>query len=494
MCQNCHFLGASLRLSIPAALALAALMAGPAPGSVTLVGHYRLDDTGTTILDSGPYALDGTRAVGNASTGNPGVTHVEGTAAAGFADSANHTIDLGTPSQLDFVPQVDEFSASTWIRFSSTTLAGTIFSKAASGSRQYQFGVTGGDLFAQIGGVVSTPDTNLSPNQVYHVAMSVTTSGLTLYLDGNSVGTYSIGSTTNPGQTVYIGARTTGADFRMYPGWIDDLQIYSGALDPGQVKVLAYTPGTVADGGAVYREIFPNDDGSDASLASEGWNAHYGSTATPTTGPIIQHNNAPTAYDADRVPVNSDPHDTGVTAGYLNNHGGPTTTDGYLYWTEELASVLPAAVYLDPDRVDLISFDARQNSASYVTRVALQIDDQWFVSADFDNPAGTSAFTHSAGSGTWQTNVLDMDTAEWAALTFDPDSTLSIGTTEVWLPGGRITAFGIYQDTHVSTTNARFDNFTILGTLSVPEPGSLALLGLGVLGLLPVVRRRRRRN
>jgi len=173
-----------------------------------------------------------------------------------------------------------------------------------------------------------------------------------------------------------------------------------------------------------------------------------------------------------------------VTAGYLNNYGGPTTTDGYLYWTEELASLLAADVTLDPDAVDLISFDTGQSSAAYVSRVALRIDDQWFVSADFDNPAGTSAFTHSGGSGTWQTNVLNFGAAEWAALAFEPGTTLLMGTTEVSLPAGRITAFGIYQDAFTHYVNARFDNFTILGTLKVPEPGSLVLLGLGGLGLL----------
>lgn len=156
--------------------------------------------------------------------------------------------------------------------------------------------------------------------------------------------------------------------------------------------------------------------------------------------------------------------------------------------------MLPPAVYLDPARVDLISFDTRHSLSSYVSRVALRIGDEWFVSADFDNPAGAIAFTHAAGTNTWQTNVLEFDTAEWTALEFVPGSTLSMGTTKVVLPGGAITAFGIYLDAFTQTSNARFDNFTVLGALSVPEPGALALLGLGAVGTVPLVLRRRREH
>lgn len=283
MCGFQRLVRVGLRSLMPAALVCAALAAAPARASVVLVAYYRLDDTGTAIQDSGPNALHGTRAVGNASTGNPGVTHVEGTAAAGFASSANHTVNLGAPGQLHFVPQTDEFSASAWIRFSST---------------------------------------NLNANQVYHVAMSVTASGVALFVDGNRVATGAPGTAATPGQTVYIGARTDGAGFLMQSGWIDDLQVYRGALDPGQVKVLSYTPGLAADAGAVYREIFPNDNGPDVPSASEGWVVHYGSSAASTAAPLVQ-GGYPTAYDADRAPVRSNPGDTGAVQGYLNNYGGP---------------------------------------------------------------------------------------------------------------------------------------------------------------------------
>ena len=490
--------GARRCLGAAAAFALVGCLLAGSAYAVPLVAHYRLDDTGTAILDSSPNGLDGTRAVGNASTGNPGVTHVEGTAAAGF-NSSNHTINLGSPAALDFAPTVDEFSISAWVRVATGDQGqGTIISKAASSgsTRQYQFLLAGGsgDPVGRVGAIIGGTDLystgHVNDNQPHHVAISVTTSGATLYIDGEKDGSGAIGSSTNPGQTVYIGARTDTGGFRMQNGWIDDLQVYSGALDPGQVKTLAHTPGLAADAGAVYREIFPRDSLPAQSVPAEGWKAHYGSNAASSTSPVIQ--DFDTAYNADRAPVNSAPGDTGVTMGYLNNYGGATTTEGYVYWTEEF-TIAATSLLLMPDHLDLITFDTRHNSTGYSNRVVLRLDvdgtpddtsdDEWIAST------GDGVFTHSAGSGAWETHVLDIALAEWLELTFDPADTLELGTQAASLPNASITAFGIYQDVFTNHQNARYDNFTIIGQGVIPEPATLSLLGLGALALL---RRRRR--
>ena len=493
MCEPSRLLGFRVRAAVPAALVLGLLMTVAARGA-TIVGHWKFDGDFSDSIGSNDAA---------APTPGTGTNDVfVGTAngiSGGAADFDGDQDAVTLPNAATSLITDNTYSLSFWEWSPAGSNVGYFAASGHTGGWEAFFfrrttapGYDGGH--GPDSGRVIVGAGTVSREEWHQVVLTVDSSEVArLYVDGVRRGNDEAAPNqvfSNLGSSLWLGNRLDFA--RDFDGLIDDVQIYDAPLDPGQIKVMSYAPGVAADGGAAYREIFPNDTGPGATLASEGWKTHYGSGATATAGPVIQQNNAPTAYGADRAPVNSDPQDTGATAGYLNNYGGPTTSDGYLYWTEELASVLAPAVFLEPDGVDLISFDSRMNSASYVSRVALKIDDAWFVSADFDNPTGTSAFTHTAGSGAWQTNVLDFDTAEWTTLTFDPGNTLLKGTTEFSLPDGRITAFGIYQDTHVSTTNARFDNFTIVGTLSVPEPATLALLGLGVLGLLPAARRRRR--
>lgn len=491
MCSIDDRLKRGIATAISAAFMLVVLTTVTAQGAA-IVGHWKFDGDLTDSVGTN----DATVPTPGSGTNNAFAGTANGISGGAAAfDGVQDALTL--PNAKTQLITDDTYSLSFWERSPAGTNTGYFVGAGHTGGYEalfmrrtatsYDGGHDPSRFIAGIGAV--------SRQQWHHVAITLDSFAVArLYIDGVHKGTNNAAAEIydDLGSSVWLGNRP---DFqRDFDGLIDDVQIYDAPLDAAQIQVMAYTPGVAADGGAVYREIFPSDGtSSDVSMATEGWKAHYGSSATSTTGPVVQHANAATAYGVDRPPVNSDPQHTGATAGYLNNYGGPTTSDGYLYWTEELPGLLLPSVSLDPDGVDLITFDTRMNSTSYVSRVALQIEDEWFVSADFDNPAGTSAFTHTVGGSAWQTNVLDFDTAEWAALTFDPGNTLLMGTTEVFLPNdGRITAFGIFQDTHTRTQNARFDNFTILGTV-VPEPGSATvLLVLCMFGLLPAIGRRRR--
>jgi len=274
-----------------------------------------------------------------------------------------------------------------------------------------------------------------------------------------------------------------------FSGAIDEVAVYDGTLAHSAIAAhldaLLSTPNSTL----VYRETFPNDAATAARpFPAEGWDAHYSSAALHTANGLVEEWN--TAFDADLPPVNCRPTDTSVTQGYLNNHSGPTA-DHFLYWTEEFTTP-----DLLSNRIDTIGFDTRFNSSTYRASVALRVDvagtpddisdDAWFASADFGS--GTGEFAHTAG-GNWQTHLLDFADAEWVQLSFTPGSVLALGTTQVDLPAGaQITAFGIYQNTQIAKTNARYDNFEITVT---PEPTTLSLLAIGGFGML--VRRRKSR-
>lgn len=355
--------------------------------------------------------------------------------------------------------------------------AGVVTSRAADNQRGYYVWLTTGGAFETRvgGGDARTILSNVSTGHWYYIVNTYDFDGAQ-----TTVNSYCADLTAGtPLQHVIMDAVDTGGygesavlgigvllnlnDELQYfaPCAIDEVALYAAAHDFDKInsrfEALRRPLPTVA-----YREIFPNDNHLERSFPCEGWQSHYGLSATHTDA--IKIPAFDTAFNEDILAVASFPSDTGAIYGYLNNHGGPTDIN-YLYWTGELAG------HVDAGDLKLVTFDARFSSDSTV-RVALRVDvgetpedtgdDMWFVSADFMQAAGTGALAIPSSIGNWHWHWLDVRGTEWARLDFVPGTVLALGNQPVALPAsGRVTACGLFQDTHTFKSNARYDNFTL---------------------------------
>ena len=229
-----------------------------------------------------------------------------------------------------------------------------------------------------------------------------------------------------------------------------------------------------------YRELFPSDNAtSSPNFPEEGWNVNRGANAINETAPVLQDYN--TAFDEDLLAVASDPSDTGVTMGYLNNYTGVTDYN-YLYWTEEMVDNR-----LDVSWLTLVMIDFRLKS-SHTVHLVMRVDtngtpsdisnDAWFVSDDFDNDSGLSAIGVAGSvSAVWHRHEFDFVGLEWTTLDFTPGSTLEVGTSEVSLPvSGAVTGFGLLDDAFNYQSQFRVDNFTIYAHRVLPPKGTVIIV------------------
>ncbi len=242
------------------------------------------------------------------------------------------------------------------------------------------------------------------------------------------------------------------------------------------------------NGTPIYRETFGNASGSDQGLSYADWVGYYGSSATqlPDTGPLRGDITALAGASTTLGPINSDPDsnepDNGVGA----------TGFGRLLWPSG-GGVSPALVYTDEFTVnrslfaiDTIRWDQAVDGGTDSFRAAVEIDDNWYVSDE--------AFTgpNNGSSGTFGANAtemsLDFELATWRSLDFTPDAALGSPGGFVTLPGGDITAFGLYGSYNRTMW---FDTFTIEAAI-IPEPSQFALALVGFITLIGLRPRRRR--
>jgi hypothetical protein len=253
---------------------------------------------------------------------------------------------------------------------------------------------------------------------------------------------------------------------------------------------------STAQADVLYREIFPTPGADNMVLNTAGWHLNYGATGTAFDGSVTNDggffactaagNGNPTNLAA----VNSSPANTEVAQGYgyVQNPGvgGVGTDCNAIFWTEEVAAANVARAGLG----QISWYQANNNIAvSQTQRLSLKIGGNWYAT---DHAYVGDTTTGIAGAT--KETVSDFSSADWLALTFTSGTELTLGTGLVSLPNGLLQAAGLYAD-HTFYASAgyggpmRTDNFEIQ---NIPEPGTVALLITGSLGLLAYAWRRRK--
>lgn len=227
-----------------------------------------------------------------------------------------------------------------------------------------------------------------------------------------------------------------------------------------------------------YREGFgvSTSAPADQPLDTVGWYAHYGAGATNDSTSssflkISRNVGKPTGLD-------------NINAGVADH-----TSRGYGYklGTQALGIAWTDEHSIRVGEISSFKFHSRNSKGEDEYRVAIRIgEEDWFASATTFHSGGgtTSDFSDNAIQ---HMLLFSTDADAWYDLTFIPGVSLELGDVLTDpLPGGNVTAFGLYMD-GPSATTMRFDTFEVW---VVPEPASwLLLLSALACGLL--VRRRR---
>lgn len=231
---------------------------------------------------------------------------------------------------------------------------------------------------------------------------------------------------------------------------------------------------TCAD--VAYREIFPNSGTGSLFLPSEGWNGYSTPSGTPlAVAQIVNTTGAPTDLPA----VNSAPGDTSQTAlGWVYySHTGGGWSNSFVFTTESglTAQNIPVS------DITTVTWYAANTYATVTTRPAVKIGSDWYVnSTSFTTPA-------CGGIGSAVLESFTLSTGTWQQLNFTPGSTLGLSGADVPLPSGTLAGLGFYGS--INSGSVRMDTVAVN---IIPEPGALALLGIGLLGLMAYAWRRRR--
>lgn len=230
--------------------------------------------------------------------------------------------------------------------------------------------------------------------------------------------------------------------------------------------------GASADAAILYQETFDNTVNRTPLTAISGWGwAVSDGLGSDSSGR--------------QFGMMSDSNGVGGTPGFAYNFSG-VGTRANLAWYE-------GSSFSQSDITEISAFIGHGNSSNE-TRFAIRVDTvdgpEWFVTTAFGtNNVGSAA---NFASGATEFSVpFTTDGSAWRALDFDGLVGAASDGFDVFngaqtglagsLPAGDITAVGVYS--YNAGSSSRFDNFTV-----IPEPASLALLGLG--GLVMLARRR----
>ncbi len=348
--------------------------------------------------------------------------------------------------------------------------------------------------------------TGLNPDRMYSVALyghrNTTQDGLDRFtlsgvdsatnlssgtISGLSTEFHTRQNTVPPGDSAYFTDIVPGADGTMVltaSGVSGSNIVYINGLRLEDLSPAA----APLNGTPIYRETFGNASGTDQGLSYAGWVGYYGSSATllPDTGQPRGDIAALAGASTTLGPINSDPNNNEP------DNGVGATGFGRLLWPSG-GGVSPALVYTDEFTVnrslfeiDTIRWDQATNGGTDSFRVAVEIDGNWYVSDElFTGP-------NNGSSGTFGANAmemsLDFELAAWRSLDFTPNVALGTPGGFVTLPGGDITAFGLYGSYNRTMW---FDTFTIEAAI-IPEPSQFILLLVGFAALIGLRPKRRR--
>jgi len=160
-------------------------------------------------------------------------------------DGTGDYINLGQPANLNFIPNQDEFTISTWVKLTYNTWSSIIGKETNTFStRQYSIYAHdlggSGELRAAVGGVPLDSNVIITDDIWHHVVLvNYNDAGILrarFYVDGIQAGSpITSGSATNT-RNVFIGAadRTTTEYFSK--GKIDEVRIYNRALSSDEIK------------------------------------------------------------------------------------------------------------------------------------------------------------------------------------------------------------------------------------------------------------------
>ena len=227
-------------------------------GQEALLARWQLDEIspGGETTDSGPGGIDGILRGETAGTTVPG--------------RVGNALDMGDQGYLDLSQHVDtlsglgSFTLTAWIRDPGDNVSILFSFSDGSASNRIQFNLNRRFLVylwqdqSSHWDSVAGPVDGWKPGQWYHVAVSVSPSGVRLYRDGDLLATGSKGVQigtpilTPPAlekpKEVFLGhVREGTAQTMVEPQWfggvMDDVQLYAGALDHAAIRYLCEKPG-----------------------------------------------------------------------------------------------------------------------------------------------------------------------------------------------------------------------------------------------------------
>ena len=163
-------------------------------------------------------------------------------------DGTDDYISIGQPPVLNFTPDSDSFTLSTWIKTTSTAnghIIGIVDGSNVT-SAQYWIAVDGSSdkVIGVVGGHAdfSRSDSTINDDEWHHVVLVSNGTTHTLYIDGAAQSnTGTCGSTTKAGIDLLIGARRDGNNTDTayhFDGYIDEVTIWKTDLSATEVAEL----------------------------------------------------------------------------------------------------------------------------------------------------------------------------------------------------------------------------------------------------------------
>lgn len=295
-----------------------------------------------------------------------------------------------------------------------------------------------------------------------------------------------------------------------------------GTNGAGQTPYFGYDWDSQAIVGGNLTSIGSNTGTNNGAISFGGANGNHNGSQGPhittpsTIGTPSQTASAgPIYYTAAQAANRNATNDAvGIKYGVGYNNFNDTTV---LDYTKEYA------VYTSGDALNTtnhpgltFSWFEGNNDANGGYSLAVEVGNQWYVTSTTyknqsvaANGSGTSGFVN----GAYENNVAYTSSVLWNKLNFNGDYTFEANTqgagdgnpgtatTDTLSTNGlsrdtvdgtftldttqNIQAFGLFSDSNTSSSNRRFDSFTITDSLTAaPEPTSLALLGMGAAAVM----------